>query len=871
MDAEKWKKVKSVLEQALDVSSAERQKFLDERCSGDNIIRSEVETFLRAEHDSAQFERSAVEAVLDAISGDDGHSHIDEVIGKYRMVREIGAGGMGAVYLAERADGEFTQRVAIKLIRAGVSSDAVLRRFLNERQILASLEHPNIARLIDGGSTDDSSPYLVMEYVEGTPINEYVDERKLGLEERLDLFRMVCAAVAFAHRNLVIHRDLKPSNILVTKDGKPKLLDFGIAKLVSSDISGEAVTRHFAFTPEYASPEQILGENLTTATDIYSLGVILYEMLAGSRPFCHNGRSVGEIFRSAGIEPARPSSPRTGEPNEIGVRTSFRSQLRGDLDNIVLKALKKEPERRYSSVEQLSEDVRRHLKGLPVLARQDTLRYRAEKFTRRNPLVVASAALTIVILLGGIIATAYQARLANIERTKAEQRFNEVRSLANSFIFEVNEKIDESPIKARELVVTRAIDYLDKLAAESANDPGLQSELAAAYEKVGEIQAEIFKPNLGNAGGALESQKKALQLRLALFGADRSNPERAIDLARSHQQIGGIVTVTGDIAAAAEQFRASIALISPLAVSGSTGIEARKQLRSAYLSLGQSILRSGSLTDSLENYTQAFDINEGLLAEEADNENSMRAKFIVLNYIGYVRMVMGDNNRAIEDLRASLSIAEQLHHDDPTDMRFRRAVVSGHSFLGLGLSQGGYPNEGIENLGTALRLQQGLFALDKQNLAERNSLADCYIEMARAQLKVRRSTAAIRSLQNAETHYSVVSASDPADLSVRRQLLAVHRMLAEAEFQLGRIDNALTGFRAARVSAVDLTSRDPNNREWQYDLTLCNLSIGKILKIRNEASASEYIRNAETALQDLVAVSPQNVEFAHSLEEARSY
>src|SRR4029077_6398714 len=316
---------------------------------------------------------------------------------------EIGRGGMGAVFLAERADDEYQKRVAIKLIKRGMDTDSVLRHFRNERQILASFDHPNIARLFDGGTTENGLPYFVMECVEGLAIDRYCNTHGLSISERLKLFLEVCAAVSYAHRHTVIHRDIKPSNILVTSEGIPKLLDFGIAKLLHTD--GDAATIVTAtglrvMTPEYGSPEQLEGRPVTAATDVYSLGMVLYQVLTGRSPYDFKSRSPVEIARA--ITETEPKKPSTAIAISDG---SFKSQipnpklLRGDLDNVVLMALRKDPARRYQSAEQLSEDIRRYLEGLPVVARKDTIGYRSAKFLRRNPILAAAATMCLLLTL----------------------------------------------------------------------------------------------------------------------------------------------------------------------------------------------------------------------------------------------------------------------------------------------------------------------------------------------------------------------------------------------------------------------------------------------------------------------------------------
>jgi len=465
-DQARWQVVKAILADALSLDIEKREDFLATACADDKALRREISELLALEGGGAErFETPAVNGFLN-YKGQIGRS-----IDRYTILSELGSGGMGSVYLAERNEGTFVQHVAIKLIRQGLTNLEILSRFVNERQILASLQHENIAHLIDGGSTETGDPYLVMEYVEGVTISEYVELQEADLNRRLRLFLQVCSAVSYAHSKLVIHRDLKPSNILVTPAGVPKLLDFGIAKLLDPEASNcLTATQRFVFTPEYASPEQVCGEQLTTASDVYSLGVIFYELLTGGRPYTTDKANITQIVRIVcEQQPTAPSKTRILSKRRDGreITVGFGSQLRGDLDSIALKALRKEPERRYTSVAALADDIKRYLDGLPVKARSGTWRYRAKKFIGRHRISVGAGGLLLIALVAGLGATLYQARIAQTERTRAERRFNDVRHLANSFVFEINEEIDKSPIKARALAVERAIEYLDNLASES--------------------------------------------------------------------------------------------------------------------------------------------------------------------------------------------------------------------------------------------------------------------------------------------------------------------------------------------------------------------------------------------------------------------
>ena len=418
MPAENWKAVKDVLLEALRLGPAARRDFL--RADGlPAEIRAEVESLLALEAEAVDF--MSLPAGLfsrDFFTPVEADAHAAQRVGVYEIVSELGYGGMGAVYLARRADGKFEQTVAVKMLRRELNTARLRRTFEREKEILAALSHPNIARLLDAGATADGIPYLVMEYVRGEPLDEFCRSRRLSPDERLRLFGKVCEAVAYAHRNLVVHRDLKPSNILVNEDGEPKLLDFGISKLLGAggaDCAG-GVTHLGALTPQYASPEQVRGEAVTTASDVYSLGVVLFKVLTDSLPYRAAEKTNGDLLREI-----TQSAPRL--PSEAAQTPVAAARLKGDLDNIVLKSLSKEPERRYQTVEQFSADLRRFAKGRPVLARPATLSYRASKFYSRNKVSVWAAALVLISLCAGVVIALSQARAARAQaRVAAEAR-----------------------------------------------------------------------------------------------------------------------------------------------------------------------------------------------------------------------------------------------------------------------------------------------------------------------------------------------------------------------------------------------------------------------------------------------------------------
>ena len=531
---ERWQRLAPILDEALDLEPQARAAYLDRACAGNSALRQDAEALLAAEAASSEFLAASAEAYLgiQAPTPDDNALPSGTRLGPYRVLRELARGGMGEVYLGERADGEFEQSVALKVIRSGMDSAEVRRRFLAERQILARLNHPNIAKLLDGGLTAEGRPWFAMEYVAGEPLTVYGDTRQLPVPERLRLFADVCEAVRYAHQNLVVHRDLKPSNILVTADGRVKLLDFGIAKLLEDGPTGgredgqEAPatrTELRVLTPEYAAPEQVRGEPVTTATDVYALGAVLYELLTGRRAHQFERHTPAEVERViCDTKPEPPSAVVTGSDR-------LRRLLRGDLDTIVLQALQKEPARRYPSVEALLEDLRRCQAGLPITARPDSIGYRAGKFFRRHQVGVAAGVGLLIALLGGFGATLWQAQAKAREAAKAREVKDFVVNL-----FQVSDPAESRgrEITARELLA-RGVTRVDSVLG---SQPEIQEELLGV---LGRIHRE-----LGLYAEADTLLTRAADVARRVYGSN--HPEYAARL----NDRGTVVKELGDLPAA---------------------------------------------------------------------------------------------------------------------------------------------------------------------------------------------------------------------------------------------------------------------------------------------------------------------------------
>jgi eukaryotic-like serine/threonine-protein kinase len=879
-----WEKVREIVDAALECPPGQRRGYLDKACP-EPLVRRYVESLVLSYEQAGSFlEQPAVIGGAGPLPENEADVWAGRRIGPYEIIDEIGEGGMGAVYRARRADDQYQKQVAIKLVRSGLATSFTLARFKAERQILANLDHPNITRLLDGGATEEGQPYLVMDYVQGLPLDEYCDQHKLIVTERLRLFRTVCSAVQYAHQNLVIHRDIKPSNILVTRDGVPKLLDFGIAKILDpASAAPEAVrtqTMVRLLTPEYASPEQLRGENITTASDVYSLGVVLYELLTGRRPYHLSGRLLDEMARVvAEMQPEKPSSAVVGAEQVTSGRLlkltpgaaygaregspqKLRRRLSGDLDNIVLTALRKEPQRRYASVEQFSEDVRRHLEGLPIVARPDTLSYRSSRFTKRHATAVTAAVLVAISLMAGLAVALQEARVARLQRARAERRFNDVRELANSLLFDIHDAIKDLPgsTSARKLLVDRALRYFDSLAGEAGNDPSLQRELAAGYERVGDVQSKAGYGNVGNTNAAIASYRKSLVIREALVRANPSDTQDRYYLAETYRALGRILMGTGSAEAAYANLGSALRVSEPLA-KGAADPKLRIQLAQIYDAMAdmqdglEMYLHVGTPASSLESRQKAIEIFQDLVTKDPGNKRLRQMLAISHVKAGDSQTREGRTSVALIQYRNSLSILEELATGS-ANATLQRTIAGIQDRVGLALLQEGEATGALQPFREALRASEALAVADPGNVQAQSDLADSYANVGEASARSGQVREGLSLLQRAITIWQKLIAADPGNASVGMSLANAYFTMGQLSAQNSQKEQAVRSLEKARALAESLCASDPRDNECRLTLSRVLIEMGTLESESGRLSqALDCLRRAQRLLDPLTSTS----------------
>ncbi len=777
--------LRDLFERATGLAPEQRTAFLERECGDDRALHAEVCSLLAADADAAGdtfWQHSALrnQILADGIAIPD----LGATIGPYRLVERIGQGGMGTVYRAERIDAAFEKSVAIKLINGLFQSADVIAQFRSERQILANLDHPNIARLLDGGTLGDGLPYLVMDYVEGVAPGDYCRQHDLSTNQRLVLFQQICAAVHYAHQNMVIHRDLKPANILVCADGTPRLLDFGIAKVFGPDGSpggldareGVTAPGMLKLTARYASPEQVRGDPVTTASDVYSLGVILYELLSGHSPYGDQDRAPHQVMQAVcEEEPLRPST--------------WLPRLKGDLDNIVLRALRKQPGERYASADQFSEDITRYLEQRPVLARGDARWYVAARFVARNRVAVVAASLTLCALLGALVMIASA-------RNRAERRFEQVHRLAHAVIFDYADAIGHLPgsTPVRQRLVGDALATLDSLSHE-AETPQLQREIVDAYVRISDIQGNEYDNNLGNTAGALASAQKAVVAAGRLLAIDRTLPALGSAAAAWSAQ-GSLHYAAGDLVSADRDYRRAIELREAVARQQPGDLDNRLALVAALDQLGDlyggvGLPNLGRARESRAAYDRAEAEITRLVARYPDNIDVLKQSYETLMQVSAAENAAGQHAAGLRDLGLSLDRIAQVAAREPHDTTVRHELANGEARLGQMLLDDRQAATALPHFVRSVGLLQALSAADPANATFRRGQSVVENQWAAALRGKGQPGAALAHNERSVAIARALRDDAPGSAQYRMDVGITERKLSEGLLAVGKVAPAV--------------------------------------------------------------------------------
>jgi non-specific serine/threonine protein kinase/serine/threonine-protein kinase len=858
MTPDRLRQIRTVFEALVELAPENRAGILTESRRTDPALVAEVELLLAAHQRRGDFlEQPIANLHSTPPSEEAGPDLAGSRIGSYEIIREIGRGGMGTVYEAMRIDGSFRKRVAIKVIRATLLTELLQERFRRERQILAGLDHPNIAHILDGGTTEAGLPFFVMEYVAGVRIDVYCRVHRLDIDGRLDLFSRVCDAVQYAHDHLIVHCDLKPGNILVTPEGGVKLLDFGIAKILADPAnSGPAARAASALilTPEYASPEQVLGRPITTATDVYLLGVLLYELLTGVHPMHDSGPLPHEVMRAVcERDPMRPSAAvmsGIAANAERGSAQKLRRRLKGELDDIVMWALQKDPRRRYSSVAEFHTDTERYRRGLPVLAEGDRLSYRTEKFLRRNRFAVTAVAVIILSLTAGILVSAREASrarreqraaerardqtavqqtraeqkadeagqqraLAELERARAERRLGDLRALVTTLLFDLHDGIRDlaGSAPARRLVLAKAQQYLEILSRESSGDLQLQRELASAYEKTGDLLHDAVGPGAADSS-SLANYQKAFQLRQSL--ARRPKPDLA----------------------------------------------AQRDLAFSLSKVGDGQFFNGQTALALADYRQALTMQESVLRLDPSDAESQKVAGYIQNRRCIVLAASGDAVHAVQACRSSIGYLDPAALILSHDRLVRRTLASTCAAFGNLLRHLNQVPEALTQLAKASALFEALAKEQPNNVEYRRLIAYTQIYAAQALLAQEDRVGAMATYAKAVASMQTLMSIDPSDSKAPAGLaLALTRMSAEMK-KAGDLANA----EKAGGEAIELmraVAERPGAGAYEWNDYANALLKPEIESLRQPAKALELALRANRATKDSNAMFLDTLAWAY--------
>ncbi|MBL8175450.1 MAG: protein kinase [Bryobacterales bacterium] len=872
MTPARWQRVEQLFHDALGLPVNQREAFIVRSCEGDPETAAMVREMVQADEDSAgnlgRIDVAVQHAANLAIHG--AKSDVPARLGPYRIECEIGSGGMGTVYLATRDDDQYRKQVAVKLIHRGLAFSGNVERFLQERQILANLDHPYVARLLDGGTAPDGRPYLILDYVEGETVAAYCRARNLGIAERCRLFLKICEAVAYAHQNLIVHRDLKPANILVNADGVPKLLDFGIAKLLG-EAASEALTRTAMgmMTPEYASPEQVKGLPVSTSVDVYALGAIFFELLAGRPAHKFANYSATELVRVI------------CEQDTPNLQKVAAERIPADLEKIVQKAMAKDPRERYQSAEQLADDISRHLHRLPVLARGNSAAYRARKFLVRNWVPVAAVALTIASLAAGIILALRQAEIAERMRRQAEseraralrameeatgqraaaqrsaaealqqkqradERFHQVRTLIQRFLFDIDRAVADVPgtVAARRVVANTALEYLDAMTKDGLPDRSILRDLAVAYERVAELQGSPARPSLNDFPAALDSYRKALRIRKEI---PLDSPVARAELMTLFASIGIIHRTMDRRPDCAAAFEDGLRLYTgPHTSHASVRIAAAN----LYHQRAELLNTQSRIADSIADYESAEQLLSPVSKQHPDNIEVARSLGLVRMHLGNHLCSAGKHARGLPFLQGSIETLQALARREPNNMGHLRSLAQALRSLSsvyLDRAAGEYRNtdEALRLASQQVEVSRRIAEQDKGNHTVQRDYVRSIAALGRAHAARDEWQPTIRYYGQALS--MIEASSHAADATSQLDIAYFCAELATAEFYLKNFQRAMD-YAKRSVSLYEASiARGSKNRFHQFAIGLMVRRFGDIALATGDAAHArkEYQRALE--------------------------
>ncbi len=861
---ERYNKVTEIFLEALDYKSTEWADFLLKACAGDDELKVEVEKFLKNSVQAEAFLNSPLvnlHPLATALIDNNSISSnlIGTQIGKYTITNIIGQGGMGIVYEAIRNEVPNAKPVAIKVLSMGINSKNLLARFRLEYEVMANLEHPYIARLLDGDVTNEGQPYLVMELINGQPIDKYCQSHNLNITQRLKLFSKVCLAVQHAHLNLVVHRDLKPSNILVTSDGTPKLLDFGIAKIIKNEGSYEDVkltqTGAVIMTPAYASPEQILGKPITVSVDIYALGILLYKILTGYLPYEITSNCPKDIEKIiCEYIPVKPSViVRQDQKDYLNnyskekERKKRAKKLSGDLDNIVLMALRKEQKYRYSSVTQFAQDIQYYLEGFPVIAQKNVFKYKTVRFIQRNGYYLLISSLLIILLVSGITSTLWQAKKAEEQKVKvtlqgkllavqselATARSKDIRDLTSALLFQYNDSLEKmaGATALREQMIAEALKYLDRLSNQPNIDSEIQHELALAYQRVGDLQGRPFRINTGNSLAALESYERSLKLFEELTKLNPNDLSLQEEFSVALERKGEILDRLGNSNLAINYYRRACSIHEHIANLNPTNQNNNYSLGISYTRVANVLQSTGDFIAAMELYCKAIKIYKDLLSKEPTNENfSRRIAVIYTRFIG---------------------IYESLN-----DLITQNTEINNKAIKNKLLQKSFYYNQLItKNAKSAL-------SKEKENPFLKSELAGCYMQNSAILRKTKQTSQSMVLLKEAVFILNKLVKDDINNKQYPLLLAESYKEMGKLNFDNSEFKLAINFHKKAEKilqESLIYNSSDVMAQYWLADLN--NLLATSYIKTKDINRADKYLTKSFDLYKNLIVKDSSNIDF----------